>query len=96
MKSHNTQPLKEVLNQLLKSYNLDKRLDEFNIVSSWEKIMGKSISRHTTDISVKNGKLLVKLDSAALRHELTFAKGKIIELVNEYASKEVIKTVEIR
>ena len=93
MQKSNEQTLKEVINQLLKAYRLDDRLDEVRLLNSWEKVMGKTITKHTKDIFIKNKKLFIKVDSAALREELSYAKEKIVTMLNEEAGKTVIEGV---
>ena len=83
--------LKEAIKQLMKAYRLDDKMNEVRLINSWEKVVGKLISRHTSNIYIKKGKLFVRLDSAALKNELSYSKEKIIELLH----KEVgVKTID--
>jgi hypothetical protein len=83
LKRSNDQPLKDALNELLDSYHLKERVNELRLKGNWEKIFGKTISKYTQKISVRNKKLFINIDSASLRHELTFNKAKMIERINE-------------
>jgi len=58
--------------------------------------MGKMVSNHTTDIYIRNKKLYVKVDSAALRSELSYAREKIRDVLNKEVNSEVITDVIIR
>jgi predicted nucleic acid-binding Zn ribbon protein len=93
---HNEHSIKDAIESLLKTYKLDDRLAERRLINSWEEVMGKMIANHTKDLYVKNGQLIVTLDSAALRNELAMAKSKIIKMMNEAAGKEVINEVILR
>lgn len=93
MRNKNEQTLKEVIDQLLKVYKIGGKLNEVNLISSWEKQMGPMIARHTKDIFISNKVLFVTLDSAALRSELSYAKGKIVSMLNTEAGTEVITDV---
>jgi predicted nucleic acid-binding Zn ribbon protein len=89
----NQQSLKEVITELLKTYRLQGGLNEVKLINSWEKLMGKMIANHTKEIYIIKTKLFVKLDSAALREELHFAKSKIIKMLNDEVGEKVIEDI---
>ena len=77
-------------------YDIKAILDEKKLIESWEEVMGKMIAKHTKDIVIRNKQLIVTLDSAALRNELSLAKTKIVKILNEKAGKVVITEVILR
>ncbi len=91
--SSNEKPIKQAIKEMLRLYRLDDKLSETNLVTSWENIMGKTIARHTKKIFISKRVLFIYLDSAALRHELSLAKSKIIEKLNESAGKTLIDDI---
>lgn len=93
MSKHNEQSIKEAIEALLKTYKLDDKLNEKKLISSWNEVMGKMISNHTTDLYIRNKQLFVSLDSAALKNELSLAKSKIVEMLNKASGKEIINDV---
>ena len=95
-RSSNQQPLKEVIEEYLAAFKLDTKLTEVKLVSSWERIMGRTISKHTQEIYIKNKILYLKLSSSVLKNELSFGKQKIIELLNKEAGAMVINEVVFR
>ena len=96
MSKHNEQSIKQAIQSLLKTYGLEQKLNEVKLVSLWEKVMGKMIANHTKNIYVQNKCLFLKLDSAALKHELTYAKSKIITMMNDEMGVEVILDIVIQ
>lgn len=90
------QPLRELVNQMLRAYGLGDRLDEVALVNSWEKIVGPMIAKHTTDIFFKAGTLYITLDSAPLRQELTYARTKLIDRLNEQAGKKMVNDINFK
>jgi len=96
MSKHNEYTIKEAIENLLKVYKLKDKLDEKKLIESWEDVMGKMIANHTKDIVIRNKQLIVTLDSAALRNELSLAKTTIIKILNEKAGKVVITEVILR
>ncbi len=94
MKRHtNEQPLKDVIGDLLKEYNLEDKLNRTKLTASWEKVMGLSVSHRTQEIFVGRKTLYIKLTSAPLREELLYHKDKIIQSLNEEVGAEVINDI---
>jgi hypothetical protein len=93
MQPGNESTLKEVIEQLLENYKLQDGLTRAKLVGSWDKIAGKFISQQTENIFVKNKKLYLKLSSPALKHELSFAKSKLITTLNQSIGQEVIEDI---
>ena len=85
--------LKEAIEQLLNAYGMKDRINESKLVSSWETVVGSMIQRHTTNLHVKRKVLYVKVDSAALRNELSFAKETLIKNLNKYVGANVINDI---
>lgn len=90
MKSSNEQTLKEAILELLKTYKLEDGMNETKLINSWENVAGNMITKHTENLYIRNKKLYIKLDSPALKHELSFAKSKLISSLNKVVKSEVI------
>jgi predicted nucleic acid-binding Zn ribbon protein len=95
MRKSNEISLKDAIEAMLVSYNLNDKLEETRLIASWEKVVGKLIIRHTDEMFVKNRVLYVKLDSAALRHELSMSKSKLVSSLNRISGKEVIDDIHL-
>jgi len=93
MKNANEQTLKEAIEQMLKSYKVEKGMNETKIINSWEKITGKMITNHTKGLYIKNKQLYIKLDSPALKHELSFSKTELIKMLNETVNQKIIEDI---
>jgi predicted nucleic acid-binding Zn ribbon protein len=93
MKINSDRPIKDVLKELVETYRLEGKLNEVKAIHSWEKVVGEMIARHTKDLYIKNGKLFVKIDSPALKNELSFSTSTIIENLNAEAGTKVIEDV---
>ena len=86
----NDQTMKEAVESMLKAYRLDDRVKQVKIIDSWEKIMGPSVAHRTVELKMYGKKLVVTLNSAALRQELFQEREKIRERLNAEAGAEVI------
>jgi predicted nucleic acid-binding Zn ribbon protein len=85
--------IKDALDKLLHAYKLKSKVQEAQLVNAWERIMGKMIERHTRDLYIKNKKLYIKLDSAVVRQELTYARSKVLERVNEELGQGMVEDI---
>ena len=96
MKRHNAQRLGDVLKEVLKEQHLDTKLYEIQLIKSWEKVLGSTVKRYTTDISVYNRKLYVKLSSSILRNDLALSREKLVQTLNEQVGYPVITDIIFR
>jgi len=90
MRKRNTELLKDVIGQVLKSNKLDKKLNEKHLIDAWPLVLGANISQYTTEISIKNRVLHVSLNSSVLRHDLFLSRQEIKKSLNDRAGAEVI------
>lgn len=93
MISSNEQILKDVINTLVRRYKLEYGMVSTKVVNSWEAVAGKLISKHTENIYVRGDTLYIKLDSPALKEELSYAKERLVKAINNAVEKEAIKTI---
>ena len=96
MSHHNEQPLAQVIQELLKVYKLESKLNEVKAINTWQKVVGPMISKHTLDLFIERKILFVKLDSDAIRNELSYAKSLIIKNINSELGNEAIVDVVFR
>jgi len=89
MLRYNDHILKDIINELLKEYKLSDKLKEIKLIETWPKVVGKIIAKHTTGIYVRNKKLYITLDNAAVREELQYAKTKLIKSLNKAVGGDI-------
>jgi len=94
VKKSNEILLKDAIAAFLKENNLDTKLNETRITGAWEGVTGKLIARHTLQLNVKDRVLYVKVDSAALREELSFQRSKLIKKLNIAVGIEAIDDIK--
>jgi hypothetical protein len=93
MKHKNSVTLGQALAMMVEELKLKPKLDEVRIRDGWIKLMGKPIAKYTQNISLSNGKLYIKVESAALQNELFYSREKIKELFNRELGEAVIHEV---
>jgi predicted nucleic acid-binding Zn ribbon protein len=93
MKKSNEILLKDALAAFLKENNLESKLQETRVINAWEEVVGKLIARHTDQMQIKDRVLYVKVDSAALREELSYQRSKLVKNLNKAADVEAIDDI---
>lgn len=85
------------IGELIKEFYEQRRgadyLDEVKVINSWSKVVGPFIASHTIDLSIKNKVLYVRIDSDALRSELSYSKSLLLKNLNEVVGKEMIREI---
>lgn len=84
----------DAINQFLKGSRLKGDIQALQIEEIWEKIMGKTIAKYTTNIRIINRTLFITTTVAPLKQELGYQKEKIKLRVNEaLGNNEIIEVV---
>ncbi len=96
MRKTNTQSISEVLKSYVKENNLDRKLNELDLIKSWEAVMGKTVTRYTRNLYIQNSTLIVETTSPIVRNELLMMKEEIRVRLNEVVGSEVVKTIIFR
>ena len=77
---HEFQHIGSAIQQLLKEFHIKSRFDEANVVSSWERLVGKPIAKRTKRVFVRDRVIFVELDSPSLKNDLQYHKTQILEI----------------
>jgi predicted nucleic acid-binding Zn ribbon protein len=91
----NTVHIGDAIQDLLKSYRLKSKFDEANLVSSWERLVGKPVARRTKKVFIRNHVLFVELDSPGMKHDLNLHKNDIVAVFAKEFGPDVIKEIVI-
>ena len=94
MKKKNNQiKLGDALKELMDTYKLNVKMNEVRLYEAWDNVLGPTIAKHTVSKQLIEGRLIIRLDSAALRNELAFSKSKIVNSLNEELGTEMVKEI---
>lgn len=86
----------DVLKNFIGKGKLAKGLDKVNAKNAWLEVMGPGVANYTTEVILERHILYVQLSSSVLREELSYGKEKIIRLLNEKLSKDLIDKLVLR
>ena len=90
---HEIQHIGQAIRQLLREYHLKPKFDEANVVASWERIVGKPVSKRTKRIYIRNKVLFIELDSPAMKSDLSFHKNHLLKTFETEFGKDVLKEI---
>lgn len=86
--------ISEAIKMFMKEYGMEERVLQSVAIDTWDKQMGAYLSKYTEKIYVKNRIMYVKLNSPALKKELSFGKNKIVTHINEDMGEEFIQDLK--
>ena len=88
--------VKSIIQKMTSNKFFGDGLRKVFIKKIWLTVMGKNVSQYTENIYIKNNTLFLKINSSALKQELSYGKDKIIDnFNNEIGSDEIKKIVFI-
>lgn len=85
--------ISDVLKDFIQTNKLEKGLIKIDVAEAWEKTMGQGVNNYTKKVYFEGDILHVSLNSSVLREELSYGKQKMIDMLNEYIGKPVIKKI---
>ncbi len=85
--------LKNLINTFLKKNKLEKGLLNIEVKKAWFDLMNNGVANYTSDVSLRNKTLYIKLSSAALKEELSYGKEKLIKLINEKLEEDIVEKI---
>jgi predicted nucleic acid-binding Zn ribbon protein len=96
MEKTNIRKIRDILQDFLRENKLDVRLKERQVIDSWAELMGKTISKATRQIYIRERKLYVVISSSVIRNELYMLKQEIVKKLNEKAGENIITELVLR
>ncbi len=95
-KRNNLIKVGDAITELFRQENLDVKISRFTVRNSWSEIVGEVIANSTSDISFNDKSIFITLQSAALKHELSFRKEEILQAINKYCGYRLVDHLVIR
>ena len=89
-------PIKELLSNYFKGSDFKDINNTINLNNTWKQIVGKTISKNTEIVNIKNGKVSIKTTNPNWRNELTFQKEDLLQRLKKETPEFNIKEIEFR
>ena len=87
--------LSEVLVDYLRESGLEQSVLDVQIEDLWPRVMGETVRRLTRSVEVKDGMLIVRVSSAALKAQLFENRFELVRKLNEAVGAPAVKDCRI-
>ena len=85
----------DALVDYLRESGLEQSVLEVQIEELWPQVMGETVAKLTRSVEVKDGMLIVHLNSAALKAQLFENRFELVRKLNEAVGAQVIRDCRI-
>ncbi len=87
------QDISSILKELKATTDLGQRLEEAQIWEHWTAIAGPELAPHAAPIGIRDGTLVIAVDSAVWMHKFSYQKSEIIDKSNDFLTQEKLSEV---
>ena len=87
--------ISDALVDFLRESGLEQSVLEVQIEEVWPRVMGTTITSMTRSVEVKDGMLIVRVSSAALKAQLFENRFELVRKLNEAVGAEAIRDCRI-
>ncbi len=88
--------MKDVLQLLLKKYGMEEKYVSVRIQEAWRKLFGNTIANQTSGFFYQKGELTVRVQSSALRYELSMNKTLLIDNINQELGGTFVRLIHLK
>ena len=90
------QSLGDTLKMLMQSLGIEKQVEQYKIFDVWNDVVGQQVAKVAQPERLQNGVLIVTVNNAPWRSELTFRKKEILDKIHERTSSTSIIDIKFR
>ncbi|MBR0196077.1 MAG: DUF721 domain-containing protein [Paludibacteraceae bacterium] len=90
-----SESISEAMVDFLRESGLEQSVMDVQIEDVWPRVMGQTVQKLTRSIEVKNGVLIVHINSAALKAQLFENRFELIRKLNEAVGVPALKDCRI-
>ena len=85
--------IQDILERMLQQLGLAERMKEADVVRRFSEVVGGDIATRAEAVSIRDGKLVVKVASPVWRQELNYSKQEIIDALNRALSDNIVTDI---
>lgn len=89
-------PIGTVLDTLLRSLGIERQIDQYKIFDAWNEVVGEQVAKVAKPERIRNGTLIVSVNNAPWRAELTFRKQEILDKIRDTMNSNSITDIIFR
>ena len=87
------QSIKDLVMRNLRVQGLETPLLQKRLVEAWPLVAGEAIARYTTQVTIYNQTLYVKISVPALRQNLSMQRQELVKKLNDYVHSQIITEI---
>lgn len=88
--------MNEFVKSLFNQNGMEETLVLSDLLRKWRQIFGENFAQNCEPIKLKKQVLTLKVHSSAWREEIKLRKEKLIEIINQNLSKNVVIEIKLR
>jgi predicted nucleic acid-binding Zn ribbon protein len=88
--------LGEVLEDVMRRHNLERRARQWRALGVWAEVVGKDIARNAWPVRVRDGVLLVGVANHAWAQTLHLMRAAIVEALNARLGADALREMQVR
>src|SRR5512137_1580391 len=90
------QSIRSVLENTLKSLEIDVPLKSYSILGAWNEIVGATVAAHSQPRSIRNRILFIEVAHSTWMQQLQFLKPTLLEKVNNFLGEPLIQDIRFK
>ncbi|NNF57637.1 MAG: DUF721 domain-containing protein [Rhodothermaceae bacterium] len=94
--SDTPRPLSAILGELIEKLGYREGIDAARAVEAWPELAGPTVANVTESVWMRDGRLFVKVRSAAWRHQLHLQREGWRHRLNDHLGREVVDEIVFR
>lgn len=95
MKRKNAISMSELIPLFIKNMNLEEGLNNSKIYNAWDLVVGPKFADATISKFYRDKKLVCKINSPLIKHELIIKRREIARKINQIVGEDAIKELQI-
>jgi predicted nucleic acid-binding Zn ribbon protein len=89
-------PIRSILDQTLRSLEIDVPLKIYSVLGAWREIVGDSVALHTQPRWIRNRILFLDVSHSTWIQQLQFLKPTLLEKINHFLGESHIQDIRFR
>jgi hypothetical protein len=90
------QSIRSILDQTLKSLEIDVPLKTYSILGAWNEIVGESVANQTQPRSIRNRILFIDVSHPTWMQQLQYLKPTLLEKINAFLGEPLIQDIRFK
>lgn len=83
----------EILESLKQSSTLGRNLEEAQIWQRWPELAGMDFMAHGRPLGVRDGMLIIEVDSAVWMHKFAYTKRRLMRRINQAIGRDLVTEI---